>query len=238
MNKSPSSSCNQSYRSVIALNNIGVSLLERRCYQQAAETLKDALSLIKAVSTTQNRHSLQETVHTARQRLANPQAVRHEVVHVEVLTNTVSAKAMRAILEETSCNDSKASAIRIEDFDCGTTSEFISAILLHNFGLSYYCISKAAKKGSSNEQKYLNGAVRLLRISHSVFAKAIDENSESSFHFLHVMVVVLSTLITTLHQNKREAEARPFCSMLDHLRFTIAESQGMICFVNGAAAAA
>lgn len=244
MNKSTpsSSSCNQSYRSAIALNNFGVSLLERQCYQQAGETLKDAVSLIRSVTLTETHLSLQEKMHAARQRLAKPQQdVRHAVVQVDVMTNTASANDMSSLLDDSpSCvvGSNRVFAIRVEDFDCDTTSEFISAILLHNFGLSYYCVAKTAKKGSTTERKYLNGAMRLFRISHTLFCKESAGNSEISFHFLHAMVVVLSTLVKTLRETKRESEVRSFCSILDQLRLTIAESQEMFGFDSGAAAAA
>lgn len=250
----PSSSCNQIYRSAIALNSLGVSLLERRCYLQARETLKDAISLIRAVfadteeSQQHQTHGLlQETVHAARQRLANPRPdVRHAVFHVDVMTNNnnVSAEDLRSILEDSTSScvvGNKAFAIRIEDFDCGTTSEFISAILLHNLGLSYYCLSKTVKKASTAERKYLNGAVRLFRISHTLLCKesaSAENSSETSVFLPHVMVLVLNTLIMALRENKRETEAVNFCSVLDHLRMAIAESQGMFGVENSGAAAA
>lgn len=231
---------NQSYRSVIVLNNIGVSLLERRCYHQASQTLKDAASLVKALACALPLgFRLQETVHAARQRLAKPQPARHEFVQVDVLPNTGSTEATRAILEVPSCCvHSRGFAIRIDDCDCNMSSQFISSVVLHNFGLSYYCMSKAVKTGSATEKKFLNGAVRLLRVSHSLVAKVITENRETSFQFLHIMVVMLNSLITTLRENKLEEEARPFSSILNRLRSTINEAHCMFCYELAAAAAA
>ena len=245
---SSSSSCNQSsYRSAIALNNIGVSLLELRCYQQASETFKDAVSLIKAF-TPQNDHSLQQTLHSARQRLAKPQPIRREVVEVDVVANTVSPKALSSLLGASRCDSgsSRAFAIRIEDFGYTTTSEFIASIILHNFGVIYYCLSKAAaaaaaartNKTGAAVKKYSNGALRLFRISHSLFAKAFTDNTESRLQFMNVMAVLLNNLITSLRENELFAEARHFRSMLDHIRWTIHESQAIFCLEKGAAAAA
>jgi len=241
-----------SYRSAIALNNIGVSLLERRCFQAASETLKDATALIKSTlrdGQTSRGNDIEQMVFLARQRLSdavNKDCNGRERIQVEVFTaNNLRSKSIGHFSEE--APPGKVYAILIEDFDSkGANKESLTAILLFNLGVAYYSVSKAAKLGKSSNKKafskYSNGALRLFRIAHSLFSKKVSNHNAETNHVpepLHVMaLVVLSTLIIrTLSDYQRHAEARPFHFLLQHLRFwTLNETA--IGFTNGAAPAA
>lgn len=245
----------QSYRSAIALNNIGVSLLERGCFEAASETLKDATALIKATlrdgetSCGNSVTDIEHKVHLARQRLSdafNKDCTGRESIQVEVFTaNNLRSKSIGHFSEE--APPGKVYAILIEDFDSkGANKESLTAILLFNLGVAYYSVSKATKSSKSSNKKafgkFSNGALRLFRIAHSLFSKNVSNHNAETNRVpepLHVMaLVVLSTLIIrTLSDYQRHAEARPFHFMLQHLRFwTLNETA--IGFANEAAAAA
>ena len=125
------------YRSAIALNNTGVRLLERNCYAQAIEILKDASILIKSILRTKPSSSTklepnqggEEFVHRAMRAMAQPAPATKNVIHLDVLTMMqdgilVSGKGsethsssntfLNSILDSVPCS-SIAFPIRIED---------------------------------------------------------------------------------------------------------------------------
>jgi len=245
---------NQSYRRAIVLNNIGVSLLERRCFQAASETLKDATAFIKSTlnaNSTKTRDS-SAAVHLARQRLADASNLvhknsRNEDVQVEVFTNNnLRSKSIQSFSEETA-TPKKVYAILIEDSHCNgaNSKESLTAIMLFNLGVAYHSVAKATRTNKSRKgtNQYSNGAMRLFRIAHSLFSKTVTghKNSKEVPEPLHVMaLVVLNTLIIqTLYDLQRpEVEARPFLSMLQHLRTWTLKEAAFGLATSGAAAAA
>lgn len=78
------------YRSALALNNMGVRLLERHCYKQAVETLRESTLLIKAVLKRAAPDSeLNNTVQMATKRYAQakPSSKRSIVLQTLTLSN-------------------------------------------------------------------------------------------------------------------------------------------------------
>lgn len=220
---------------IIALNNLGVSLLERRCYEQASVTLKDTVALLKA--SVKETHLLAEKkLHEALQRTNQPKPSRKSV-NLEVI-------ASNSILSRTEFCSSRVVALQVEDLDYTKIGhEVTSAIIFHNFGVSYYCLSKIssrqAKCAAGKPCKYANGALRLFKISHSLFTKSLDEQIKTQFpELLHVMVVSLNTLIRTLDERQRHSEAQPLRFLLSNLQSSIQETKNMFSLDNGAAAAA
>ena len=247
------------YRNAIVLNNIGVSLLERRCFQAALDTLKEATALIKATfyiagsDDCDSATIFEQKLHLARLRLSDTYREksvkknhRRSQFQAEVFTNNnVCTKSIRQFSEDAP-HCSKVYAIRIEDFDLRSTNiESLTAILLFNLGFAYYSVSKAGRSNKSGKKKrfhkHSNRALRLFRISHSLFSKKVSKHKETNGvpELLHVMaLLVLNTLIIqTLYDCQRHAEALPFRSMLQHLRCWT-WNEAAFGVTNGAAAAA
>jgi hypothetical protein len=71
----------QVYNAAIVLNNIGVDLLERRCYKQALATLVDATNIMQAVlrrllsSETNDKLDVEAIIQRANRCRANPTAI-------------------------------------------------------------------------------------------------------------------------------------------------------------------
>jgi hypothetical protein len=154
-------------RHVIAINNTGVSLLEKHCYQQAQETFQDAMTLIHhIVHITQQLETTSLSVcdiscfelqQQASQRLLNNLHTYHPT--------TTTAVQMQAIELLDDDDDVIVDSIlhihcyQINDRCCTTfhpiryeyhnpnhdtycdTPEFEAAIILHNLGLVYFVMS-------------------------------------------------------------------------------------------------
>jgi hypothetical protein len=83
------------YRSAIALNNVGVLLLERQCYVQAVETLKHASAMLQssasqssASSSSSRGDSSERHVNRSLQHLSHPRPAKSAVLLMESLLST------------------------------------------------------------------------------------------------------------------------------------------------------
>jgi hypothetical protein len=227
-------------RTALALNNMGISLLQKHCYVQALETLCDAFSLIKSTVTDQKECQSSFGAETAArkhqqalQRLARPMVCKRPVMIIEALIHEQSSDTARSILQETrSC---KFFAIRIEDVaDISGCDEsgglnLELAILSHNLGIAYFCISLVSRSSGDimlmsahKTVKYQRTAVRLFRISHSLCRKARPASMKSSMQYpelLYTTAVVLNSLIEVFQCFGHHAE--PFLSMLAQVKAAI-----------------
>jgi hypothetical protein len=230
------------YLSSVALNNIGVRLIERHCYEQAAETLNDAVTLIKRVliSTDQNGHCDcgQGLAQTAMQRLMHAKAEATPAMPLEVFTRTTDG----ALISDTTQEDFSASVlqsplssfvafpVRLEDTMVGedlrdaTSTRDLSiqvALVLHNLGIALLCQSKTDK---ANAHKLRSLALRLFRRSYSALVKlhtSWETNRGTGGRELGLpclMIVVLNSLIPTLQKSLHHQKANELYTCLLQLR--------------------
>ena len=128
------------YRSAIAINNVGVRLLERQCYGQAVESLKDAAALMKAIlydvvegdgvkrpSSRPHFEGGEDLVQRSMLSLSNLKPSKKKAIYMDVLTamedgnivsgqvpETHSSSIVESVLEA-SPSSSMAFPIRIQD---------------------------------------------------------------------------------------------------------------------------
>jgi hypothetical protein len=148
------------HRAAIALNNMGVSLLERRAYRQGMETLKDAILVMKRVlvrspsissqgfGNTPNSTSDADTkVHRASKRMVNPEPI-PSAVSVDDVSHcaTFSHRSYLGSVLHGGSSSPLRSPLRIEVTDLVSLEDrdpFLeSSIILFNFGLAHLCMAK------------------------------------------------------------------------------------------------
>jgi hypothetical protein len=260
-----SSNTPRSFREAVVLNNLAARMLERGAFVQAAETLKDAVSLIRSsVNNDDNIHqqrdesaSSAQKLHNARLRfmesLKQQQKARRiasskssHLVNVQVLPNdsTTLSSHTAAAVTSSPTTTSSFMAIHIDNYDrADKDADAISAILFYNFGLSYYCLSKTMSTSSSLSKeaaKYSKGALRLFRISHSLCAKVLQSKvgGVECPALLHVMAIILEALTKFLFESNQVEQAKVFCSMLNQVRYVLKETTLRLGLLDGVAAAA
>jgi tetratricopeptide (TPR) repeat protein len=214
------------HRAAIALNNMGVSLLEQRAYRQGMETLKDAIFVMKLVFRPQSRNSglgaasdstssTDMKIHRAVQRMANPKPVPSAVI-IDVVSHGVASShcsPLGSILHESS-SSSCTVAIRIEatDLDCpeDRDPDLESAMMLYNFGLAHLCMAKLAK----SPMKLQEGALKLFNMAYSIISNknGLSRLSEGEMRLksetrLLLAVTVLSNVVRVLTEMGKHAEA-------------------------------
>jgi hypothetical protein len=213
-------------RAAIALNNMGVSLLDQRAYRQGMETLKDAIFVMKRVFRPQSRNSSLDAtsdstsstdikIHRAVQRMANPQPISFTMI-TDVLSHDVASphsSPLGSILRESS-SSSFTIPIRIEatDIDCpeDRDPDLESALMLYNFGLAHLCMAKLAK----SPMKLREGALKLFNMAYSIISNknSLSGLSESEIRRfsetrLLLAIAVLNNVVRLLTQMGKHTEA-------------------------------
>jgi hypothetical protein len=182
----------ESTNCAIALNNMGVSMLERHCYRQAYQTFQDAVFAMKAAlgvssSPLDSSTSVQLAVHQKLQeavhRVSNPQ-----VSPISLPIDSVSDVTSITLIEwsPTNMNEivlTRPIRIEVEEIPNNIISTSVSivadlytSILLYNFGLAHLCCSKASSKKSGQvlQQQLNESGLTLFKLSHSLLSKSFE----------------------------------------------------------------
>lgn len=181
------------WRGAMALNNIGVTLLEQSCYKQALETLEDAVYLMKSacqadiVQPQQSSRSIlasevEERIHRGFRRLAKPEPnkTRGGGPRESFLTfssDDADSFSSAASLSNFQANHSSGShsaiLIRMEDLgtEDGRIPEIDSAIMLQNYGLSCLSASNIVTRRCVRSQ-LRNSAIDVLTLCQNILCTA------------------------------------------------------------------
>ena len=205
-------------RAAIALNNIGVSLLERSCYVQALEVLRDAVSTMQgSLNETEScaarwpDHQVYEKLRRGMHYLACPE--QHQTcLYLEIVnSDALSTKACCTMSRDPSLQE--AFAIRIEKCDHDSNGQYPAmetAIMLHNLGLSYLCLASASRSAHVGP---LKGAMTLFAASYKILQNQKDQCAEENIltsPSLSLETIVLSKLIAVLVELNEAEQAKPF----------------------------
>lgn len=209
-------------RAAIALNNIGVSQLERCCYAQGMATLRDAVQTLKGSLekdegvgiTTENEIQVAERVRKATYRLMNPEPQQQVPIQlVTVSSDRLPAWALSKIKQGPNLQTSVC-AIRIDidthSNDTGALSPTLeTAILLHNFATSYLCLSLLVPHPTHLNP--LKGAMTLLAASYNVLEANRDECASDIIlmcNLLSLEAIVVGNLVAVMVELNLEDQAK------------------------------
>jgi exonuclease VII small subunit len=225
------------HRAAIALNNMGVSLLERRAYRQGMETLKDAIFVMKCVLRPRSIISSQglgempssisyaeEKVHRASKRMANPQPI-PSAMCIDVVSRCATFSHYPhhsdSVLRMSSSSPLRIEAtdhISLEDRD----SDLESSIMLYNFGLAHLCMAKLVK----TPIKLQEGALTLFKMAYCVLAPLYDQEGHGSREDIVILAAsTLNNTITLLSKMGKQSEANESDQELARLERAIQEFQ-------------
>jgi hypothetical protein len=190
------------HRCAVALNNIGVSLMEKRCYQQAIYTLRDSIALFRDVvpssspeAPSRSMEDVSEMLSTAWRRAAHPENQK-SLSSVQVAcydeTNCQAKKILEPILRHIASSQSDlvtttlaALYISSSSFSEGTycvdkeRANFESALAIYNFGVAHICLSKQTKK-KSVAIKFHGTALKLFALAQGILQEQCSSVREFS----------------------------------------------------------
>jgi hypothetical protein len=230
------------YCMALTLNNVGVGLLIDGCYRQAAENLRDALSVLKELTFERTRRfsMSDERLIRARRSLENPF---HEVstsstICIAALVNDHDFSIFRysrrpsahenafPILFPVYFQESRSFRFGYNHRNAG----FDLAIILFNLAIAYKSISTVVSSSLEHHAK----AIDLLKLSYRALVISVSDDCCSEMHasrVLHVGAVVLQYL----HAMLDEAEGQNISfllvvsSRLDRLRRVLAQRSDSYC---------
>jgi hypothetical protein len=195
------------YRGAIALNNYGVTFLEKGDYRSALATLKDAVTSMKMAfqpasgsKVEKERSDVSSLLKkaTKRSRPLNSQQERplSSMRAFSVTDDEFEAAhtVKQALFRENMVADALYS-IRFEVKDIETHEKDMdleSAIMLNNFGLAHLCLYRS-DVNSPNASTLINGAYIIFSLARSLFVKNLYNPREES---LHVRYLLFGAVVT------------------------------------------
>jgi len=205
----------EDYKCALLLNNLGVSLMERGCYQQAMTTLRDAMAAINSVMTAgsddnndSSRSSVKKWMKRASKRSARAQPQAKPSPRLQTITYEDGLIPLLCLHDGTSedCYSVtgclRATAIDVPD--C-LSEEYLNErdvdldiiLLLSNFGLAYYLMASTQTTTSSPEitKKLVDNANSVFEIAVANVADrfgSLDEEDE----IMRATLLEISLLIT------------------------------------------
>ena len=178
------------YKAIISLNNAGVSLMARRMYTDAAETLKDAIQLMRSTffdggddgnSVPPPQDVFERALQAAwlRTRREGPQPQRDDGLNLVVLSDLANP---RQVYEELGNDPDILFGVVIEPFiDDWSEEETIdmerleceSGLLLYNYGIAYRCCAARTTDpamDADTRTRVLDAALCIFELSQTVVA--------------------------------------------------------------------
>lgn len=252
--KDPSPDQLQGYRSAIALNNMGVYLIESHDYHGAMCVLKDSVNAWKGVfrrsgpsaenqtSTGPNRNShaalLEKKMQKASRRCAKPHPpIRHPTV-IETIAYEDSVIPLLCLNELSSA----VSCLRPTRIDPPESCDYCAferdpdletVIVLCNFAISYFLISKTVDDGTC-VAKLVSNALSVLNLASHVLTRrfAVCDDDVEEVRLMTVSLLVTGNLMQVLLETGRVEEARKLYEKYQNIREAIEECDVVEWFGN------
>lgn len=200
----------QTYRCVVSLNNHGIILLERECYEQGLATLRDAMDTMRTLfiaweTSSICRVDIQQYLQDCFLRLANPTAASHaHGICIHTLTNDIFDHQTAFPTENV--RQVVLNPIRIDDLSFDTTKllsddfEMTAATVLHNFAIASWLTSKTISAAVP-----ATTAFRLLEMSNQILDK-LEQSCKDELELRKIAcvnVAVIWTLVKLLELERK-----------------------------------
>ena len=211
------------YRAAIALNNIGVSLLERGAQKNAIDTLKDAIAVMRHVfpdeTPTCARKDIDGMLERACKKLSAPEVVCSWFKVQSVSYGEPSTLAHLKTASRLRPTGQAFYPVRIEVTDSADEPRDVdleSGILLYNFGLAHILLSHIVQKAAG---RYRSGAMKVLDLAHAILTNR-SKSCEDPFQqvqLVFVTLLVLSSIVQVLQEEGQFQQAEIALDRLDRV---------------------
>lgn len=247
MNTANATHKERAYKVVISLNNAGVSLIQRRHYIEAVDTLKDAIRLMRfsffsGELLMPSADELDQSLQAAWKRTCIGQTDVDDNVSLATITDQDSPYLVNDSLERSPDTMCCVNIDPVEDF-CGRDMERLeveSSFLLYNYGIAHRCAARstATRWDEATRMNIHETAFQIFELAQSVAAKLLPplDVLDSPSNVLLVSLLVTANL---LHMSSHSVELSwQYCEDLEDLLATISEREMVLSQEDIAAAAA
>lgn len=221
------------YRGAIALNNMGIKMLECGCYRQAMLTFKDAMEVFRTLfrPAEASRSNIDAKLRQAYQGLADSQQKQETTptFSFRVVTGDDRFTNIASVLQQVG---PAHFLVRFEpvDFCCPTQRniDLDSAIVLYNYGISKLCLASAVSATRASSALSLRGAaLKVFQLAQCILSsqqQGCEDDTELSLIYF-VAALVLDNVGQLLAGLGRHAEAAACHSTLTEVRSALYESE-------------
>ena len=196
------------YASAVAMNNVGVALLDRGSAKYALATLKEAIKVLQRLTSgspfsDSYEYEVQHMLRVSYRRLAEPKQQHQESSEVVVISYDRGMTTSTPRLSELS--ELPTFAIKIEDISTYERHQvdIHSAILLQNLAVAHLCFLRTVTNAAYGPQVQ-QAAVEIATLSYNIIAGMGDNESTTEYV---LGVAAMSCLLKNLQAAKRDNEA-------------------------------
>jgi hypothetical protein len=237
----------QDCRVALALNNIGVQLLERGAFRQSLDTMQDAVFMMnshlrytagaqgRARTTSDSSGAVQSRLSKAIKRLASAQPLQPAVkVNTLSFGGTLPSSCIFPFEDQTM---QFPLPIEIDTVNCGCIKDLdlVSGIVLLNFGVAHFCASKVMKPS----EKLRESALKLFNMAYSIisFRNTISQMEQSDVHQISesrflLAIIILNHTVEVLTEMGYHSEAQKSQEKLVRLGRLICTGADLDIFFN------
>jgi hypothetical protein len=237
----------RAFRNAIALNNVGISFLERREYKQAVETLADAIQVMRSTFrpnpttpedleqesfvTTKPSVDIDTKLQKAMKRIANTRVPCHTGI-VEVYSHDDGDLASIKSAVQYGPSSSIAFPVRIRCSEYNESDDHDidvqSAIILRNYGLALACSARTITEGNKSE-RLRQKAIKVFRLGQSLVCNRVAAQSDAVFQSraLLISAMLLNDIVQVLHELGLSIEASVVHERLMRLATAMKELDAM-----------
>lgn len=214
------------FRACVSLSNMGVTLLDRQCYRQAQDTLHAAVTLMKCISRKTETpdvdivFDVQECLGLATHRLLNPNP--SDTYVPMMVVSTAAQDVDVSAFDPEGTMTPMMYPIRTE-VSTGSQAnvELVSAILLHNLGIAYYCRAKA-QQCPARAARLHKHATHFFRIALAVVSAYRLEEARVT-EPLCLSMATMSSMARNLQAEGKLVETQQMLVRLGKLREVVKE---------------
>lgn len=224
-------------RCILALNNLGITQLNRRCFKQAQDTLKDAVRIAQGFGGSLHLE-LAAALHRAHERSLHPKPSVEIDLPIEVLSDDGVSYIFGSAMQHFDHGLNGIHLIRIEKNDFERASDlnmnFLSAVVVYNCALSYLCQARS-EKDRDRIQKLSSVSLAALTLASNACPSLYENLTLST---LCLAMFILRATILVLKALGLESEVCLHVKRLGHLRAVTEQLEAKVHAVCPAEAAA
>jgi len=197
-------------QTVMYLNNVGVSLMQKHCYAQANRTFTDALMLVKADADNAAMVDIGSKLLAASKSLLHPErdpvpALQLIVIEKEDLRQAQPIVFQGADENSHAISPGVAYPVRVESDPTDIAEGELCGIVMYNMAIVCIC------------NGMLNKSLRLMRLGYDILSLSETDNDAPALTAFNLAIILLKTMLCVLAELGRRAEYARCADMLTRL---------------------
>jgi hypothetical protein len=191
------------YDAAVALNNMGLDLLERHCYREAFKNLKEAASLIVTEYDDVSLKHIAALLERSSQRSlgASP---RESLLEIKAVKPSFSVNTVNAVLDDALCSNIMYPIFLEEKWENDRSSQILelsSCIILHNIAVAGTCIAQVTKNGIKSRSIF-ETSIRYFEMAFHLSRNLIEKETVHHHDAMQISLLIVSQWLHTARHSR------------------------------------